>query len=167
EDEDFREDSQGYHFNVEVKPEDTFFIKNRLAIFDVLVLLWHKLLEKMKIFVKTLKGITFDAEVKLEDTVMLFGKVLKEYPAAQQMLIYQGKVLTLEENKVAENSFVAVMLSKGPTGEGSTTANVPKIYEKLAYLVEVKSSFDFAVRWKYISFLWKQIFSGMHRKVAT
>lgn len=38
------------------------------------------------------------------------------YPAAQQMLIHQGKVLkdatTLDENKVAENSFVVIMLSK-------------------------------------------------------
>ena len=38
------------------------------------------------------------------------------YPAEQQMLIYQGKVLkddtTLGENKVAENSFVVIMLSK-------------------------------------------------------
>lgn len=38
------------------------------------------------------------------------------YPASQQMLIHQGKVLkdvtTLEENKVAENSFVVVMLTK-------------------------------------------------------
>ena len=38
------------------------------------------------------------------------------YPAAQQMLIYQGKVLkddtTLDESKVAENSFIVVMLSK-------------------------------------------------------
>ncbi|GER34996.1 ubiquitin family protein [Striga asiatica] len=157
----------------------------------------------MKIFVKTLKGITFDAEVKLEDTdlVKYFPRLIwlfssnhcfvwqvadvkktiegtteskegaDKYPAAQQMLIYQGKVLkddsTLEENKVAEGSFVVVMLSKnkGPTGEGSTTANAPKIYEKLAHLVEVKSSFDFALRWKYISFLWKQIFSGMHSNV--
>ena len=38
------------------------------------------------------------------------------YPAAQQMLIHQGKVLndatTLEENKVVENNFVVIMLSK-------------------------------------------------------
>ncbi|KAK6927955.1 Ubiquitin-associated domain, partial [Dillenia turbinata] len=38
------------------------------------------------------------------------------YPAAQQMLIHQGKVLkdptTLEENKVAENSFLVIMLTK-------------------------------------------------------
>ncbi|GJY06709.1 plasma membrane H+-ATPase [Tanacetum coccineum] len=38
------------------------------------------------------------------------------YPAAQQMLILQGKVLkdttTSEENKVAESSFIVIMLSK-------------------------------------------------------
>lgn len=38
------------------------------------------------------------------------------YPAAQQMLIHQGKVLkdntTLDENKVAENSFIVIMLTK-------------------------------------------------------
>ena len=38
------------------------------------------------------------------------------YPAAQQMLIYQGKVLkdetTVEHNEVAEGSFVVIMLSK-------------------------------------------------------
>ena len=38
------------------------------------------------------------------------------YPAAQQMLIHQGKVLkddtTMEENKVVENSFIVIMLSK-------------------------------------------------------
>lgn len=38
------------------------------------------------------------------------------YPAGQQMLIHQGKVLkdgtTLEENKVSENSFIVIMLSK-------------------------------------------------------
>ena len=38
------------------------------------------------------------------------------YPASQQMLIYQGKVLkdgtTLEENKVTENNFVVIMLMK-------------------------------------------------------
>lgn len=38
------------------------------------------------------------------------------YPAGQQMLIHQGKVLkdgtTLEENKVAENNFIVIMLTK-------------------------------------------------------
>lgn len=36
------------------------------------------------------------------------------YPAEQQMLIHQGKVLkddtTLDENKVLENSFLVIML---------------------------------------------------------
>jgi UV excision repair protein RAD23 len=38
------------------------------------------------------------------------------YPADNQLLIYQGKILkddtTLESNKVAENSFLVIMLSK-------------------------------------------------------
>jgi UV excision repair protein RAD23 len=38
------------------------------------------------------------------------------YPADQLMLIYQGKILkddtTLESNKVAENGFIVIMLSK-------------------------------------------------------
>lgn len=38
------------------------------------------------------------------------------YPATQQMLIHQGKILsdgsTLEENNVVENSFIVIMLSK-------------------------------------------------------
>lgn len=38
------------------------------------------------------------------------------YPAAKQMLIHQGKVLkdetTIEENKVAENSFIVIMMTK-------------------------------------------------------
>lgn len=38
------------------------------------------------------------------------------YPADQQMLIHQGSVLkndtTLEENKVVDNSFIVIMLSK-------------------------------------------------------
>ncbi|CAN6727675.1 unnamed protein product [Malus baccata var. baccata] len=85
----------------------------------------------MKIFVKTLKGSHFDVEVKPEDTVADVKKHIEAckgsdvYPAPQQMLIHQGKVLkddtTLVENKVAENSFVVIMLtkSKSPPGEGS------------------------------------------------
>ncbi|KAM1942242.1 hypothetical protein ACFX15_010739 [Malus domestica] len=85
----------------------------------------------MKIFVKTLKGSHFDVEVKPEDTVADVKKHIEAckgsdvYPAPQQMLIHQGKVLkddtTLDKNKVAENSFVVIMLtkSKSPPGEGS------------------------------------------------
>ncbi|KAF5940195.1 hypothetical protein HYC85_021362 [Camellia sinensis] len=77
----------------------------------------------MKIFVKTLKGTHFEIQVKPEDTVADVKKNIEcvqgadVYPAAQQMLIHQGKVLkdgtTLEENKVAENTFVVIMLAKG------------------------------------------------------
>lgn len=91
----------------------------------------------MKIFVKTLKGTHFEIEVKPEETVADVKKSIETaqgsdvYPAAQQMLIHQGKVLkdgtTLEENKVAENSFVVIMLSKtkSASGEGSTTSTAP------------------------------------------
>ncbi|CAI9752996.1 unnamed protein product [Fraxinus pennsylvanica] len=76
----------------------------------------------MKIFVKTLKGTHFEIEVKPEDSVADVKKKIETiqgsdvYPASQQMLIHQGKVLkdetTLEENKVAEKSFIVIMLSK-------------------------------------------------------
>ncbi|XP_028768683.1 ubiquitin receptor RAD23d isoform X3 [Neltuma alba] len=88
----------------------------------------------MKIFVKTLKGTNFEIDVKPENTVAEVKKHIETvqgaavYPAAQQMLIHQGKVLkdgtTLEENEVVENSFVVIMLSKSKSssGEGSTTS---------------------------------------------
>ncbi|KAK7269752.1 hypothetical protein RIF29_22487 [Crotalaria pallida] len=91
----------------------------------------------MKVFVKTLKGTHFEIEVKPEDTVSEVKKNIETvqgadvYPAAQQMLIHQGKVLkdatTLEENKVAENSFIVIMLSKSKStsGEGSATSTAP------------------------------------------
>ncbi|CAK7326558.1 unnamed protein product [Dovyalis caffra] len=91
----------------------------------------------MKIFVKTLKGSTFDVEVKPEDKVADVKKKIETaqgsavYPAEQQMLIHQGKVLkddtTLDENKVAENSFVVIMLSKtkSSSGESSTASTAP------------------------------------------
>ncbi|CAL5367363.1 unnamed protein product [Camellia sinensis] len=87
----------------------------------------------MKIFVKTLKGTHFEIEVNLQHTVADVKKNIETaqgsdvYPAAQQMLIHQGKVLkdstTLEENKVAENSFVVIMLSKNKASGGASTAS--------------------------------------------
>nr|POF08357.1 isoform 2 of ubiquitin receptor rad23c [Quercus suber] len=78
----------------------------------------------MKIFVKTLKGTHFEIEVKPEDSVADVKKSIETvqgsdvYPAAQQMLIHQGKVLkdgtTLEENKVVESSFVVIMAPSVP-----------------------------------------------------
>ncbi|KAL5099131.1 hypothetical protein RYX36_003458 [Vicia faba] len=48
------------------------------------------------------------------------------YPAVQQMLIHQGEVLkdesTLEENQVAENSFVVVVLSKSKVATAASSA---------------------------------------------
>ncbi|KAI7993541.1 Ubiquitin receptor RAD23c [Camellia lanceoleosa] len=94
----------------------------------------------MKIFVKTLKGTHFEIEVNPQHTVADVKKNIETvqgsdvYPAAQQMLIHQGKVLkdstTLEENKVAENSFVVIMLSKnkasgGASGGASTASFAP------------------------------------------
>ncbi|XP_010647738.1 ubiquitin receptor RAD23c isoform X1 [Vitis vinifera] len=90
----------------------------------------------MKIFVKTLKGTHFEIQVKPEDTVADVKANIEAvqgsdvYPASQQMLIHQGKVLkdgtTLDENKVAENSFVVVMLSKNKnSSEGSTASTAP------------------------------------------
>ncbi|XP_021754087.1 ubiquitin receptor RAD23d-like isoform X2 [Chenopodium quinoa] len=90
----------------------------------------------MKIFVKNLKGNHFQLQVKPQDTVGDVKKNIESIqganvlPASQQMLIYQGKVLadgtTLEENKIAENSFLVVMLSKSKSwsGESSVTAAV-------------------------------------------
>ncbi|KAK9074493.1 hypothetical protein SSX86_007091 [Deinandra increscens subsp. villosa] len=95
----------------------------------------------MKVFVKTLKGTHFEIEVKLEDTVADVKKIIETlqgsnvYPAAQQMLIHQGKVLkdgtTIEENKVSENSFIVIMLSKNKSSpaEASSAAAVPKVPE--------------------------------------
>ncbi|XP_010681563.2 ubiquitin receptor RAD23c isoform X2 [Beta vulgaris subsp. vulgaris] len=77
---------------------------------------------RMKIYVKNLKGKHFQIEVKPQDTVLDVKKNIESvkganlFPASHQMLIYQGKVLidgtTLEHNKVAENSFIVIMLSE-------------------------------------------------------
>ncbi|PIA39711.1 hypothetical protein AQUCO_02600276v1 [Aquilegia coerulea] len=87
----------------------------------------------MKINVKTLKGTHFAIEVKPEDTVADVKKNIETvqgaevYPAAQQMLIHQGKVLkdatTLDENSVSENSFLVIMLKKTKaSSSGASTA---------------------------------------------
>nr|XP_028963765.1 ubiquitin receptor RAD23d-like [Malus domestica] len=86
----------------------------------------------MKVFVKTLKGTNFEIEVKPEETVADVKTIIETaqgadvYPAPQQMLIHQGKVLkddtTLEQNNVAENSFIVIMLTKpkaSPAGASS------------------------------------------------
>ncbi|KAL4386956.1 hypothetical protein GQ457_09G004690 [Hibiscus cannabinus] len=87
----------------------------------------------MKLTVKTLKGSHFDIKVQPTDTVMAVKKNIEDiqgkdnYPCGQQLLIHNGKVLkdetTLADNKVSEDGFLVVMLSKskslGSTGASS------------------------------------------------
>ncbi|KAH9574898.1 hypothetical protein CY35_01G083400 [Sphagnum magellanicum] len=78
----------------------------------------------MKISVKTLKGNHFDLNVSPSDTVIAVKKQIEEsqgkdaFPCSQQLLIHQGKVLkddtTMDDNKVSENGFLVVMLTKAP-----------------------------------------------------
>lgn len=88
----------------------------------------------MKLTVKTLKGSHFEIRVQPTDTVIAVKKNIEDvqgkdnYPCGQQLLIHNGKVLkdesTLAENKVSEDGFLVVMLSKsktiGSTGASST-----------------------------------------------
>ncbi|XP_022998454.1 ubiquitin receptor RAD23b-like [Cucurbita maxima] len=88
----------------------------------------------MKLTVKTLKGSHFEIRVQPTDTVMAVKKHIEDiqgkanYPCGQQLLIHNGKVLkdetTLAENKVSEEGFLVVMLSKsktsGSAGQSST-----------------------------------------------
>lgn len=88
----------------------------------------------MKLTVKTLKGSHFDIRVQPGDTIMAVKKNIEDvqgkdnYPFGQQLLIHNGKVLkdetTLEDNKVSEDGFLVVMLSKskssGSAGASST-----------------------------------------------
>nr|KJB69954.1 hypothetical protein B456_011G053200 [Gossypium raimondii] len=87
----------------------------------------------MKLIVKTLKGSHFEIRVQPNDTIMAVKKNIEDiqgkdnYPCGQQLLIHNGKVLkdetTLAENKVSEDGFLVVMLSKskslGSTGASS------------------------------------------------
>nr|XP_009391404.1 PREDICTED: ubiquitin receptor RAD23d-like isoform X1 [Musa acuminata subsp. malaccensis] len=96
----------------------------------------------MKIFVKTLKGTNFEIDVKPEDTVAAVKRYIETsqgktvYPAEQQMLIHQGKILkddtTLDENKVCESTFLVIMLSKtkGSSSGASTTVQAPATQTK-------------------------------------
>ncbi|XP_073015385.1 ubiquitin receptor RAD23b-like [Primulina eburnea] len=88
----------------------------------------------MKLTVKTLKGSHFQISVQPNETIMAVKKSIEDvqgkdnYPFGQQLLIHNGKVLkdesTLADNKVSEDGFLVVMLSKGKTlgSSGSTSA---------------------------------------------
>ncbi|VAI84988.1 unnamed protein product [Triticum turgidum subsp. durum] len=88
----------------------------------------------MKLNVKTLKGTSFEIEATPEASVGEVKRIIESaqgqnvYPADQLMIIYQGKILkddtTLEVNKVAENSFLVIMLSKPKaSSSGASTAS--------------------------------------------
>ncbi|KAJ7518536.1 hypothetical protein O6H91_21G073300 [Diphasiastrum complanatum] len=92
----------------------------------------------MKISVKTLKGYHFDIDVSPSDTVIAVKKQIEDlqgkevFPCAQQLLIHQGKVLkdetTMDDNKVSENNFLVVMLTKSKastTQVASTSSEAP------------------------------------------
>ncbi|CAG7869061.1 unnamed protein product [Brassica rapa] len=83
----------------------------------------------MKLTVKTLKGSRFEIRVQPTDTIMSVKKSIEDsqskesYPCGQQLLIHNGKVLkdetTLVENKVTEEGFLVVMLSKSKTASSA------------------------------------------------
>ncbi|XP_015895792.2 ubiquitin receptor RAD23b [Ziziphus jujuba] len=90
----------------------------------------------MKLTVKTLKGSHFEIRVQPNDTIMAVKKNIEDvqgkdnYPCGQQLLIHNGKVLkdetTLAENKVTEDGFLVVMLSKSKTvGSAGTSSAQP------------------------------------------
>ncbi|KAJ8755196.1 hypothetical protein K2173_018994 [Erythroxylum novogranatense] len=90
----------------------------------------------MKLTVKTLKGSHFEIVVQPTDTVMAVKKNIEDvqgkdsYPCGQQLLIHNGKVLkdetTLADNKVLEDGFLVVMLSKSKaTSSAANPSNQP------------------------------------------
>ncbi|RDY04436.1 Ubiquitin receptor RAD23b [Mucuna pruriens] len=96
----------------------------------------------MKLTVKTLKGSHFEIRVQPSDTVMAVKKNIEDvqgkdnYPCGQQLLIHNGKVLkdetTLVENKVSEDGFLVVMLSKSKTTGSAAVSTVQFFFSVLA-----------------------------------
>ncbi|KAL8171646.1 hypothetical protein V2J09_023450 [Rumex salicifolius] len=89
----------------------------------------------MKLVVKTLKGSHFDIKVQPNDTIIAVKKNIEDvqgkdnYPCGQQLLIHNGKVLkdetTLTDNKVSEDGFIVVMLSKSKTSGLGANSSQP------------------------------------------
>ncbi|KAI4387495.1 hypothetical protein MLD38_005323 [Melastoma candidum] len=91
----------------------------------------------MKLTVKTLKGTHFQITVNPTDTIMAVKKNIKDeqgkdsYPCGQQLLIHNGKVLkdetTLADNKVSEDGFLVVMLSKSKISSSAGTSSTQPV----------------------------------------
>ncbi|XP_030551289.1 ubiquitin receptor RAD23b-like isoform X2 [Rhodamnia argentea] len=89
----------------------------------------------MKLTVKTLKGTNFEIKVQPTDTIMAVKKNIEDiqgkdnYPCGQQLLIHNGKVLkdetSLADNKVSEDGFLVVMLSKSKISGSGTSSTQP------------------------------------------
>lgn len=87
----------------------------------------------MKLTIKTLKGSQFEIGVQPTDTILAVKKIIEDiqgkdnYPCGQQVLIYSGKVLkdesSLAENKVSEDGFLVMMLSKTKSTSSSSISS--------------------------------------------
>ncbi|KAK1317756.1 putative DNA repair protein RAD23-1 [Acorus calamus] len=97
----------------------------------------------MNLKVKTLKGSNFQIHVQPTDTIMAVKKNIEEttqgkdkYPCGQQLLIHNGKVLkdesTLEENKIDDDGFIVVMLSKSKTSSTSGSSSAQPLTTSVA-----------------------------------
>jgi UV excision repair protein RAD23 len=87
----------------------------------------------MKITIKTLQQQQYDLEVERDDTIVAVKKKIEEklkHPAANQKLIYSGKILednqTLGEYNINENDFLVLMVRKAP----APTATKPEPEKK-------------------------------------
>lgn len=92
----------------------------------------------MKLTIKTLKkGVQFDVDVNEAGTVFQMKEAIQalkashgeQYPADQQRLIHQGKILvdekTVVESGVKEGDFVVCMITKGATTAPAAPATTP------------------------------------------
>ncbi|XP_039788439.1 ubiquitin receptor RAD23b-like isoform X3 [Panicum virgatum] len=81
----------------------------------------------MKLTVKTLKGTHFEIRIMAVKKNIEEKQGKDSYPWGQQLLIFNGQVLkdesTLDENKVSEDGFLVVMLSKSKTSGSSGTSS--------------------------------------------
>lgn len=100
------------------KKKESFLVCHQYSkhtfILDECAALWCFILEIISIKYCKYNDNTFQVSDVKKNIETVQGSDI--YPATQQMLIHQGKVLkdgtTLGENNVAENSFVVIMLTK-------------------------------------------------------
>lgn len=87
----------------------------------------------MKIVLKTIQGKNFDLDVEAEETVksvkVKLANQQADFPAEQQKLIYQGKILSdeqlVKDTGIKENDTVVVMVAKVKAPSTSTPSTAP------------------------------------------